>query len=700
MQSLSLWLITFVFSIGKVQSRILRLNSPDRFLSDGVNRVENHSTYEKCEHIYGFFPCADSVAGYIFLIVVYQYLLVVGEKLVSNGSKTLFNILGTGIFGATLFQILKAFPRSILVIASGVFSSKEKAQNQVYTGVSTNVGATVLNLTLMWGICVIFGAKEKHAASQQPAESSLLNRLLVLKNNGVTIDKETNYTAGIMLLSLIPFALVELVNAFNTHFGRRIVIYTALVVSGTFLLSYFTYQLWDPWIQKRSLEYSKYENLLAAFLQHVQRHAKGKLVDEQGRPDIKVIERLFSETDKDANKSITLVELENLVIDMQSGKVKVVQQYTKKQRDEIAEIEQLMAKILKHVESQAFEAEHFLKDDGTPNIERIKEIFHQYDTDGNNSITRNELEKLIRSVKYGEVQLNSDDSVTKVMKDFDTDRNDMIDEPEFVDGMTRWINEAIRVTNCKDKKKAIDEYEKIMWGEVEKLVYEVEKDGKINYKLLTWAFNKSIFEVILGIAMLTFCAKPLVKSIEKLSEAIGTPSFLIPFVIVPLALNARMALAAIFPASQKSSKTSSLTFSEIYAGVIMNNIMGMTTLLAIVCAKDLTWDYSAQVSLELSTEKIHIASHPVLSEDFQELCDPYFLPLRKANSSVVLVPIKLTGSENYSLWSRSMRISLLGKRKHGFISESYNKDSYREKLYEQWETYKCLCSLGGPKGMI
>ncbi|XP_047266549.1 sodium/calcium exchanger NCL2 [Capsicum annuum] len=654
MQSLSLWLITFVFSIGKVQSRILRLNSPDRFLSDGVNRVENHSTYEKCEHIYGFFPCADSVAGYIFLIVVYQYLLVVGEKLVSNGSKTLFNILGTGIFGATLFQILKAFPRSILVIASGVFSSKEKAQNQVYTGVSTNVGATVLNLTLMWGICVIFGAKEKHAASQQPAESSLLNRLLVLKNNGVTIDKETNYTAGIMLLSLIPFALVELVNAFNTYLRRRIVIYTALVVSGIFLLSYFTYQLWDPWIQKRSLEYSKYENLLAAFLQHVQRHAKGKLVDEQGRPDIQVIERLFFETDKDANKSITLVELENLVIDMQSGKVKVdknyaiskilavfdrnndqkidleefvegykiwieeakmlaksddsttrrilnkvVQPFIKKQRDEIAEIEKLMAKILKHVESQALEAEHFLKDDGTPNIERIKEIFHQYDTDGNNSITRKELEKLIRSVKYGEVQLNSDDSVTKVMKDFDTDRNDMIDEPEFVDGMTRWINEAIRVTNCKDKKRAIDEYDKIMWGEVEKLVYEVEKDGKINYKLLTWAFNKSIFEVILGIAMLTFCAKPLVKSIENLSEAIGMPSFLIPFVIVPLALNARMALAAIFPASQKSSKTSSLTFSEIYADVVMNNIMGMATLLAIVCAKDLTWDYSAQVIIVL-----------------------------------------------------------------------------------------------------
>ncbi|XP_059283618.1 sodium/calcium exchanger NCL2-like [Lycium ferocissimum] len=640
MPSLSLYLVTFIFVVSKVQSRILRLNSSDRFISDGVDRVENQATYGKCDHLYGFFPCADSIGSFIFLIAIYQYLLIVGEKLVSNGSTTIFNILGTGIFGASLFQILKAFPRIILVIASGVASSKEKAQNQVSNGVSTNVGATVFNLTFMWGICVIFGAKEKHEKSTfQPAESSRLNCFQVLRNNGVTIDKRTNYTAGFMLLSLIPFALVLLVNASNTYFGRRIVIFSALVVSVTFLLSYFTYQLLDPWIQERSLEYSKYENLLAAFLQHVQRHARGMLIDEQGEPDIHVIKRLFAETDRDANKSITLVELENLVIDMQSGKVKVdkdyaiykilkyfdlnndnrideyefvegckrwieeakmlaksddsttrrilhevVQRYTKKQTDEIAETEQRMAKILKHVESQALEAEHILKDDGSPNIERIKEIFHQYDSNGNNFITQPELERLICSVKYGEVQLNTDDSVMKLMKDFDTDRNDMIDEQEFIHGMIRWLNTVTRVTNCKDKKRAIDEFDKIMWDEDENLVYEV---------------GKYVFQVILGIAMLTLCSKPLVFSIRKLSEEIGMPSFLIPFVIVPVAINARMVIAAIFPASQKSSKTASLTFSEIYVGVIMNNIMGMTTLLVVVCAKDLTWDYSAQVLIVL-----------------------------------------------------------------------------------------------------
>lgn len=44
-------------------------------------------------------------------------------------------------------------------------------------------------------------------------------------------------------------------------------------------------------MQERSLEYSKYENLLAGFLHHVQRHARGKLINEEGQPDIDVIKR-------------------------------------------------------------------------------------------------------------------------------------------------------------------------------------------------------------------------------------------------------------------------------------------------------------------------------------------------------------------------------------------------------------------------
>lgn len=52
-----------------------------------------------------------------------------------------------------------------------------------------------------------------------------------------------------------------------------------------------------------------------------------------------------------------------------------------------------------------------------------------------------------------------------------------------------------------------------------------------------------------------------------------------------------------------------------------------------------------------------------------------------------LVSIQLTGSENYSLWSRSMKIGLLGKGKLGFVDGKYPKNLFPAHLHDLWE--KC-----------
>lgn len=59
-------------------------------------------------------------------------------------------------------------------------------------------------------------------------------------------------------------------------------------------------------------------------------------------------------------------------------------------------------------------------------------------------------------------------------------------------------------------------------------------------------------------------------------------------------------------------------------------------------------------------------------------------------SGAVLIPIKLTGSENYEKWSRSMRIALLGKRKYGFVTGACTKGLYKDELHEQWETCNAI----------
>lgn len=78
-----------------------------------------------------------------------------------------------------------------------------------------------------------------------------------------------------------------------------------------------------------------------------------------------------------------------------------------------------------------------------------------------------------------------------------------------------------------------------------------------------WALVVSVFQVLLGIVMLNFLGGPLMTSILQLSFAMKFPSFIISFVVVPCAINVRGALSALFPASQKSERTASLTFSEV-----------------------------------------------------------------------------------------------------------------------------------------
>ncbi|XP_019241987.1 PREDICTED: uncharacterized protein LOC109222031 [Nicotiana attenuata] len=63
----------------------------------------------------------------------------------------------------------------------------------------------------------------------------------------------------------------------------------------------------------------------------------------------------------------------------------------------------------------------------------------------------------------------------------------------------------------------------------------------------------------------------------------------------------------------------------------------------------------------------------------------YLQPCDTPGSS--LISIQLTGSENYALWSRSMKIAQIGKSKLGFVDGRCTKDKFDRSLHELWE--KC-----------
>lgn len=112
-------ILVVVFFISLVQAgRLLRLDSSDdQLISDGVD-YPNGTLWapSACDHQYGFLPCAENGAGYIFQILVYQALLIFGEKQIGSGSKVLFHIIGAGKFGGIIFRILMALPSLVLMI--------------------------------------------------------------------------------------------------------------------------------------------------------------------------------------------------------------------------------------------------------------------------------------------------------------------------------------------------------------------------------------------------------------------------------------------------------------------------------------------------------------------------------------------------------------------------------------------------------
>ncbi|KAG8369839.1 hypothetical protein BUALT_Bualt14G0055400 [Buddleja alternifolia] len=306
--------------------------------------------------------------------------------------------------------------------------------------------------------------------------------------------------------------------------------------------------IWNPWMQQRSLDYANYELLRRGFVEHVQRH--GELVNEDGTLNTHCFKKLFSEMDKDADGCITKGGVENLVLKiLGTGDMQLIKLFRKsKEETDPQEMNRIKLRILKHAENKLLKAEALIKDDGTPNKERIKTLFRLFDADRDNKISISELENLITTVKFGDFQPKHEDIINELFKDFDKDNNNIIDESEFVEGVEKLINTATQVANSPNRSKSIDLYDGILWNE--------------GYD--KWDFIKSVFQVLLGMVMLTLLGGPLMVNILDLSYAMRLPSFCISFVIVPLAMNAKAAVTALWKASEKTERTASLTFSEAF----------------------------------------------------------------------------------------------------------------------------------------
>ncbi|KAK9150441.1 hypothetical protein Syun_008750 [Stephania yunnanensis] len=196
-------------------------------------------------------------------------------------------------------------------------------------------------------------------------------------------------------------------------------------------------------------------------------------------------------------------------------------------------------------------------------------LFKTIDLNDDRQLSASELSALMIGIRFDEIDLDRDDAVQK---------------------------RSLASTSLPGphSSKFIDHFH-LQTKQEHNLLGEQSDEVVENIDNPKWISIKAVLLLLLGAAIAAAFADPLVDAVNNFSAVTSIPSFFISFIALPLATNSSEAVSALIFASRKKKRTSSLTFSEIYGAVTMNNVLCLSVFLALVYARGLVWDFSAEV---------------------------------------------------------------------------------------------------------
>ncbi|CAL9235466.1 unnamed protein product [Arabidopsis halleri] len=239
---------------------------------------------------------------------------------------------------------------------------------------------------------------------------------------------------------------------------------------------------------------------------------------------------------------------------------------------------ELMSEVHKHL--KRFSTKNLIKR-GELSKESLKSLFKKTDKSKDGKIQISELKDLtIDFSNFGRMKYDINELAKVFLEDFDGDKDGELEENEFEEGIARLLKQYKFNGENQTEEHGV-------------LKMELPKKTLVN-KLLSMDTLVAATEVIAGILIVLFLAKPFMMNIQLLSISAGIPSIYIVFAMVPFARNLKNTLSTRFCRGKDKKRISSNTFSEIYKDVTMNNLMGMSVILAIVYTRGLTWKYSVE----------------------------------------------------------------------------------------------------------
>eukprot|EP00283_Hemiselmis_rufescens_P009597 CAMPEP_0173433514 /NCGR_PEP_ID=MMETSP1357-20121228/10939_1 /TAXON_ID=77926 /ORGANISM="Hemiselmis rufescens, Strain PCC563" /LENGTH=163 /DNA_ID=CAMNT_0014398229 /DNA_START=6 /DNA_END=497 /DNA_ORIENTATION=+ len=113
--------------------------------------------------------------------------------------------------------------------------------------------------------------------------------------------------------------------------------------------------------------------------------------------------------------------------------------------------------------------------------------------------------------------------------------------------------------------------------------------------------RKSGLLLLGGTLLVALFSDPMVDAVASFSTATKIPAFYVSFLVTPFASNASELVSSLQFAKKKRVKNISLTYSQVYGAVTMNNTMCLGLFLLVVWYRNLDWTFSSEVVTTMSS---------------------------------------------------------------------------------------------------
>lgn len=492
-------------------------------------------------------PSEVGLTGLLWLLISYGYVLFKASNFISEGSDLLLLVPSmAGFVGGTVLPLLGAVPDGAILLFSGL-GDINSAQETLSVGVGALAGSTIMLLTVPWSLSVFAGRVdivEDRAAYLKKPKLTVTGFGKTLFETGVAVSSQVRYSAIVMMVSTIPYFLIQIPATLLEH---------------------------NQNVDNADMASSEHYWALAGFLLCV-----------FGFIAYLAFQLHFSNREAEKLKRLAVIKEH-----VYSGNVSL--RAVMKDKSLIFETSNMS-------DYQAIENTSFIPAEARMHLEEIlKEVFYKYDKDNSGTLDKFEVARIMRDVHNKAVsQFRLDDLFAK----FDRNNDGTIDFNEFISVMWSVMVEHTR----EDQLHAVDmimsqigEFTNPAADGGEETEDVPEEFAELSPEEQQKAIKKQAFTLLfVGTFLVVMFSDPMVDVLQEVATRINVAPFYVSFVLAPLASNASEVIASVFYAAKKTRKTMTVSLTTLEGAASMNNTFCLSILLGLIYFRGLVWAYTAE----------------------------------------------------------------------------------------------------------